>query len=42
METEDASTQSREQLHAPRNQILRLHQQGYQFMKILELAGLSN
>ena len=41
MEKEDARTQSRDQLHARRKQVLRLHQQGHGVMKIVKLTGLS-
>ena len=41
MEKEDARTQSREQLHARRKQVIRLQQQGSGVMQIVKLSGLS-
>jgi transposase len=41
MEKEDARTQSREQLHARRKQVIRLQQQGYGVMQTVKLSGLS-
>jgi hypothetical protein len=41
MEKEDARTQSQEQLHASRKQVLRLHQQGHGVMKIVKLTALT-
>ena len=41
MEKEDARTQSREQLHARRKQVIRLQQQGYGVMQAVRLSGLS-
>jgi transposase len=41
MEKEDARRHSRDQLHARRKQVLRLHQQGQGIMNIVNLTGLS-
>jgi len=41
MEREDARTQSLEELHERRKQVIRLHKQGFGVMKIVNLSGLS-
>jgi len=41
MEREDARTQSLEELHERRKQVIRLHKQGFGVMQIVNLSGLS-
>jgi len=41
MEREDARTQSLEELHERRKQVVRLHKQGFGVMQIVNLSGLS-
>lgn len=41
MEREDARTQSLQELHERRKQVIRLHKQGLGVMKIVKLSGLS-
>ena len=41
MEKESARTQTLEQLHERRKQVVRLHKRGIKIMQIVEMTGLS-